>query len=84
MHWMWDAMWARVGWALGELMTAVLVILAAIAFFMMYALYRAIKEYKCGHEEMRQMPSSTAMECRHCGLVKWPEKGERQREVGHG
>ena len=40
MHWMWDVMWARIGWELGELIWAIIVLGALIGAFLIYTVIR--------------------------------------------
>lgn len=73
MQWMWDAMWARIGWALGELTLAIMVIGAFAVVGVAWSVVVNIRQKRCQHASMRQMPSSPATRCTDCGLIVWPK-----------
>lgn len=73
MHWMWDAMWARIGWALGELALAVAVIVALLVAGVAWSIVVSIRQKRCLHVDTRQMPSSPAHRCINCGKITWSE-----------
>jgi len=79
MDWMWNAMWARVGWALGELLWLVIVLVMIVIALLVYCTYLGIKQRRCAHAKMAQLPSSPARRCSDCGLVVWPGRVEADK-----
>jgi len=73
MHWMWDAMWARIGWALGELALLVAILVVAFVGVLLWAAYVGWKQSRCQHAKTHELPSSPARQCDDCGLKIWPE-----------
>ena len=71
----WDAMWARIGWYMGELVWLGGLLLLAVAAFLLWGAYVDRKQRRCAHENMRQLPSSPAMKCKDCDMVIWPTEG---------
>ena len=49
MHWMWDAMWARIGWAVGELMLTLSVVFAIGVGIVVRSILLVRKQKKCPH-----------------------------------
>lgn len=50
MQWMWDAMWARIGWALGELLIGISLLLAMLLGALIYSVVVERRQARCLHE----------------------------------
>lgn len=76
MEWMWNALWARIGWAVGELALLVGVVALFVVGALLWQMRVSIKQRRCAHVNMRQMPSSPLFRCATCGLLKYPTNTE--------
>ena len=77
-QWIWNAIGARIGWAIGEIVVALMAIGVVIVLAVLWLVWVDIRQRRCGHQQMRQMPSSPVYRCLDCGLQKVPEKVEQR------
>lgn len=67
MHWLWDAMWARIGWALGELVLALAFVSAIIVVAVTMGVLKLRKQARCHHtNEYACGVAGTEIRCVEC------------------
>lgn len=67
MEWMWNAMWARVGWAVGEILTAILFLTVMVIAFVAWVIWAEWKQGRCQHERWTMTgPGQSEKRCRDC------------------
>lgn len=74
MSWVWDAMWARVGWAIGEVLVAIGWVLVLIVGFIVFSMIQGAitkrRQSRCSHERVaRSQRGWHEMRCVSCDKV---------------
>lgn len=82
MHWLLDAMWARIGWALGELVIAVIVLAVILIVVLIAAALTARKQARCSHSrEGAYGAGGTEIRCVEC--KKFLRHAWQQKPIGN-
>lgn len=67
MEWVWNAMLARIGWALGEAVMVVSILIALVLAFVAWAIWSDWKQKRCRHEKWDMTgPGQSEKRCREC------------------
>jgi len=78
MHWLWDAMWARIGWALGELVLALAFVSVVIVVAVTMGVLKSRKQARCPHaKEYTCGVAGTELRCIECDKLlrhSWDQK----------
>lgn len=66
MGWMWNAMWARIGWALGDLAVGAVVLAVVFIPFVVVGIKQARRQSRCSHDRFYETGACDAI-CSNCG-----------------
>jgi hypothetical protein len=66
MDWLANAFWAHIGWALGDAVIGLLMIIIVGALWFLFSAPRMIRQARCAHLHYRETGSCDAI-CNDCG-----------------
>ncbi len=66
MNWFWGAIWARLGWAVGEAILFLIVVLAIAIIAVLISVPRLIRQSRCKHLHYHETSACNAI-CYDCG-----------------